>query len=279
MGGFKVTDKALFSVHNLKKHFPVYSGVFRKQSSWIKALDGISFSIQTGEVLGLVGESGSGKSTAARAAIRLIEPTEGEIFFCGENFLQASSQQLQKMRKEIQMVFQDPYSSLNPRKTIMESLGEALRYHKITKNEDERIQVILKTLDLVGLPEDSLYRYPHEFSGGQQQRLCIGRAIALRPKLIICDEAVSALDVSVQAQILNLLKDLKEELQLSYLFISHDLSVVRYICDRILVMKEGIIVESAESKELFNNPQHSYTKELMSASPIEHPRDRSKIKI
>ncbi|MFT4551584.1 MAG: ABC-type oligopeptide transport system ATPase subunit [Chlamydiales bacterium] len=264
----------LLKVRNLKKHFPILAGIFRQEVSKVKAVDGIDFSIMPGEVLGLVGESGSGKSTAARTAMRLIEPTEGEITFCGEDFCAAKPKRLKELRKDLQMIFQDPYSSLNPRKTVAETIGEGLYYHGKVKSVHERNDLVVKTLEQVGLTAEALNRYPHEFSGGQQQRICIGRAVALKPRLIVCDEAVSALDVSIQAQILNLLLDLKNKFNLSYLFISHDLSVVRYICDRIAVMKEGLIVESSPTDDIFSNPQSDYTKELLNSIPIEHPRQR-----
>ena len=222
-------------------------------------------------MLGLVGESGSGKSTAARAAIRLIEPTEGEIFFDGYDLRALTSKQLKNIRKEIQIVFQDPLSSLNPRQTIRETIGEGLIYHGFIKTEGEKTDRVAHVLEQVGLSPDIMGLYPHQFSGGQQQRISIGRAIAMNPKLIICDEVVSALDVSIQAQILNLLMDLKEKLQLSYLFISHDLAVVRYISDEVLVMLQGKVVESNTAESLFQNPQHSYTQKLLSAIPRSNP--------
>lgn len=264
----------LLEVRNLKKYFPVYAGLLRHVVDHIKAVDGIDLCIKTGEVLGLVGESGSGKSTAARAAIRLIEPTAGEINYRGEDFLSFDKGRLMEVRREIQIVFQDPYSSLNPRKTIRQSIGEALVYHKLVSSQGELNDRVAETLRKVGLSPDAMERYPHQFSGGQQQRICIGRAIAMNPKLVVCDEAVSALDVSVQAQILNLLMELKESLSLSYLFISHDLSVVRHICDEVAVMHFGKIVEQGSVEKIFKDPQIDYTKKLLSAIPISHPRKR-----
>lgn len=263
----------LLAVKGLKKHFPQFSGVFRHQTGAIKAVDGVDFDIMPGEILGMVGESGCGKSTTGRAAIRLIEPTAGEIQFDGQDLLSLSARKLKKLRTEIQMIFQDPYASLNPRKTIADSIGEALLYHRKASRRELR-SVIADTLEKVGLSPDAMNRYPHQFSGGQQQRVCIGRAIALEPKLIICDEAVSALDVSVQAQILNLLQELKATMNLSYLFISHDLSVVRHICDRVVVLYFGKVVEVGTRDQIFNNPQHRYTKQLLSAIPCTHPSQR-----
>lgn len=256
----------LLEVKNLKKYFPILSGFFRKQVGVIKAVDGINFTIESGQVLGIVGESGSGKSTAARTTIRLLEPTSGESLFEGRSLFSLNRDETKKMRKQIQMIFQDPYASLNPRKNIRENMGEPLLYHKIVLNHEELSLYLEKILQQVGLSPDVMNRYPHEFSGGQQQRICIGRAIALRPKLLICDEAVSALDVSIQAQILNLLLELKERFHLSYLFISHDLSVVRHISDRIAVFKAGKIVENRPTDELFEDPIHPYTKDLLKAS-------------
>jgi peptide/nickel transport system ATP-binding protein/oligopeptide transport system ATP-binding protein len=262
---------ALLEVKGLKKYFPILAGIFRRQVGWVKAVDGVDFQIQEGKVLGIVGESGCGKSTTARAAIRLIEPTAGEVTFMGQDLLALSKKELKSIRKQIQIVFQDPYSSLNPRKNIVENIGEALIYHGIAKTLEERDDRVVEVLKSVGLSSDALWRYPHEFSGGQQQRICIGRAIALRPKLVVCDEAVSALDVSVQAQILNLLSELKDQFNLSYMFISHDLSIVRHISDDVIVLYRGKEVESAPVEELFENPKHPYTQELLAAIPKSHP--------
>ncbi len=267
-------EESILEVRNLKKYFPIYAGIFRHKVGDIKAVDGIDFKIMPGQVLGVVGESGSGKSTAARAAIRLTEPTAGEIYFQGKAFHNAAIETLREARRNMQMVFQDPYASLNPRKTVAESIGEGLLYHGIVKNRKERDDAVVEVLKQVGLSASALQCYPHEFSGGQQQRICIGRAIAIKPKLVICDESVSALDVSIQAQILNLLIELKEELGLSYLFISHDLSVVRHICDTVIVMYQGKIVEEGDVEAIFRNPQEAYTKELLASIPVEHPKNR-----
>jgi ABC-type oligopeptide transport system ATPase subunit len=264
--------EVLLEVKNLKKYFPVTAGILRRHIADVKAVDGIDFTIHHGEVLGMVGESGCGKSTAGRAAIRLIEPTDGEITFLGKNLRAMNYEELLQVRRNAQMVFQDPYSSLNPRITVGESIGEALVYHGILKNRNEQREHVAEIMRKIGMSPDVMDRYPHQFSGGQQQRICIGRAIAPNPKFIICDEAVSSLDVSIQAQILNLLVELKDTLGLSYLFISHDLSIVRHICDWVVVMYYGKIVESAPVEQLFNNPQHPYTKALLSAIPRREPR-------
>ena len=262
----------LLQIKGLKKYFPITSGILRKQIGSIKAVDGVDFSLKSGEVLGLVGETGSGKSTTGRAAIRLIEPTAGEIYFMGKNFLNLKDKELIEMRKHVQMVFQDPFSSLNPRKTVAENIGEALFYHKMVDTRSQQIEKVGEILKKIGLPPESMHRYPHQFSGGQQQRICIGRAIALDPRLIVLDEALSALDVSVQAQVLNLLVELKETMGLSYLFISHDLSIIKHICDTVVVMYLGKVMESAPAAELFNNPKHPYTQALLSSTPKSHPK-------
>ncbi len=266
----------ILKVNNLKKYFPIYAGFLRRVVDYVRAVDDVSFSINKGEALGIVGESGSGKSTTARAAIRLLEPTAGEIYFQGNDLLNISNKDLLKARRMIQIVFQDPYSSLNPRKTVGQAIGEALFYHHIVGSEDEMRDYIVDIMEKVGLSAGAMDRYPHQFSGGQQQRICIGRAIALKPRLLICDEAVSALDVSVQAQILNLLIELQKAFDLSYLFISHDLSVVRHICDRVAVMHRGKVIEQGVSDQIFLDPQKEYTKKLLQAIPISHPRKREK---
>lgn len=267
-------NKPLLEVRDLKKYFPIYSGFLRKEIGAIKAVDGIDFTVYPGHVLAMVGESGSGKSTAGRAAIRLIEPTSGTVTFEGEDLLSFGPEKMKEVRRQIQIVFQDPYASLNPRRSVGESIGEGILYHGLAATKEEMIDQVGSTLRQVGLDPDAMSRFPHQFSGGQQQRICIGRAIALKPKLIICDEAVSALDVSVQAQILNLLMDLKESLNLSYLFISHDLSIVRHIADDVVVMHKGKLVESGPIEEIFHHPQVDYTKKLLSSVPIDHPRER-----
>ncbi len=257
----------ILQVIELKKYFPITTGVFRHHTGDIKAVDGISFEILPGEILGLVGESGCGKSTTGRAIIRLIKPTAGEVLFCGEDLLALSAKKLREIRPQIQIIFQNPYASLNPRQSIMEAIGEPLFHHRFVQTKQEMREQVAEVMKRVGLSPDLMQRYPHQFSGGQQQRICIGRAIAMKPRLIICDEALASLDVSIQAQILNLLIELKETLGLSYLFISHDLSIVRYLCDRVLVMHFGKIVERNSTVELFANPQHAYTKKLLAAIP------------
>jgi ABC-type oligopeptide transport system ATPase subunit len=260
-------ERPVIEVHHLKKYFPVTSGIFRRHVSEIKAVDDISFEIFPGEILGLVGESGCGKSTTGRAIIRLIEPTSGNVYFLGQDLLAMDPFQLQAMRPKVQMVFQNPYASLNPRHPVGDSIGEALFYHKIVVNKKEAREYVAHIMKQVGLSPDLMERYPHEFSGGQQQRVCIGRAIAMNPRLIICDEALASLDISVQAQILNLLVELKERLGFSYLFISHDLSTVQYLCNRVLVMYYGKVVESGTIEEVFSHPQHPYTRTLLAAIP------------
>lgn len=265
--------KNLLEVKNLKKYFPVYRGIFKKQVSEVKAVDGVSFSVGEGEIVGLVGESGSGKTSIGHMVMRLTEPTHGEICFQGQDLLTLPKKKLRELRPQLQMVFQDPLASLNPRKTVFDNIAEAMLYHKVVSKKEAALEV-KKILEKVGLNEDALYKYPHQFSGGQQQRISIGRALALKPKLIICDEAVSALDLSVRAQILNLLADLKQSEKLSYLFISHDLSVVSHLCDRILVLYKGRIVESAPKDLLFSRPKHPYTQMLLASIPKAHPRDQ-----
>lgn len=261
----------LVELRNLKKYFPVRSGVFSRVSAWVKAVDEVSFTIQPRETFGLVGESGCGKTTVGRTLLRLIEPTGGEVFFQGRDLCQFSAAQVRQARQQMQMIFQDPYSSLNPRMTVGAIIGEALKVHGLAQGEalDRQVGALLER---VGLTATYRSRYPHEFSGGQRQRIGIARALALEPQFIVCDEPVSALDVSIQAQILNLLQDLQNDLGLSYLFISHDLNVVEYIADRVAVMYLGKLVEVAPVDELFRNPQHPYTLALMSANPVPDPK-------
>ncbi len=266
-----MSEKPLLEVRQLKKYFPVVSGLLRKVTGHVRALDGVSFDLAPGEVLGVVGETGCGKSTLGRAVLRLVEPTAGEVVFSGRNVLDFDRKDLVKFRREAQIIFQDPLASLNPRKTVRECIGEALLYHGLVKNQAEESERVAEVLQQVGLPADVMFRYPHQFSGGQQQRICIGRAIALNPRLLVCDEALSALDVSVQAQILELLQELKQRLSLSYIFISHDLSAVRYLCDRVMVLYLGQMMEFASVKEVFNHPRHPYTQALLSAIPRDHP--------
>lgn len=264
----------LLKIRGLRKYFPVTSGFLRREIAQVKAVDGVDLTIYPGEVVAVVGESGCGKSTAGRAVIRLIEPTAGEIFYEGKDLLAISKENLKPFRKDFQMIFQDPYASLNPRKTVGETLIEPLLFHGLADDADAAYDQAALAMRQVGLSEDALAKYPHQFSGGQQQRICIGRAIVLKPKLIVCDEAVSALDVSVQAQILNLLMELKEVLGLSYLFISHDLSVVRHIADRVIVLYLGQVMEAAPTAQLFENPKHPYTLALLSAIPPGSPHVR-----
>lgn len=264
----------LLSVKNLKKHFPIRKGIFSTVQGHVKAVDDVSFDIYPGETLGLVGESGCGKTTAGRTILRLLDPTGGTINFNGKDITNLPQNKLRPLRKEMQIIFQDPYSSLNPRMTVRSMLAEALLFHNIV-GKDEVTKEIDKLLDVVGLQKSHADRYPHEFSGGQRQRIGIARALSVKPKLIVCDEAVSALDVSIQAQIINLLKDLQKEYGLTYLFIAHDLSVIEYISNRVAVMYLGKVVEIADSDILYNCPKHPYTKALMSAVPIADPDKKS----
>ena len=256
----------LITVENLKKYYPIKGGIIPHVTGHVKAVDGVSFHIYEGETLGLVGESGSGKSTIARLLVGLEKPDAGSILYNGQPMEMLSKGERQKLRTQVQMVFQDSYSSLNPKKRVYDILAEPMLYHHIVTKESLQ-QEIVRLLDMVGLPQNVLERYPHEFSGGQRQRIGIAKAISLKPKLLICDEPVSALDVSVQAQILNLLKQLQKELHLTCLFIGHGLGAVHYVSDRVAVMYEGKIVEVAPTKQIFENPSHSYTKLLCDAVP------------
>ncbi|MBC8378511.1 MAG: dipeptide ABC transporter ATP-binding protein [Planctomycetes bacterium] len=267
------TLKNLVEVKDLKTHFPIRSGVFSKTVGHVKAVDGVSFKIRPGQTLGLVGESGCGKTTVGRTMIRLIPPTEGTFAFDGEDVFSLPQGQMKELRRNIQMMFQDPYGSLNPRMTVGSIVGEALGVHGVARGK-ERQERVADLLEKVGLSPAQLNRYPHEFSGGQRQRIGIARALALDPKLIICDEPVSALDVSIQSQIINLLQDLQEQFNLTYLFIAHDLAVVEHISDFVAVMYLGRIVEYADRERLYANPLHPYTQALLSAIPEPDPSRR-----
>ena len=263
-------DRVLLEVKNLVKHYPVKAGVFQKTVGSIRSVDGVSFSINKGQTFGLVGESGCGKTTIGRTLIRLVEPTSGEALLNGKDIFSLNKKELKALRPKMQMIFQDPYSSLNPRMTVGEIIGEAVREHNIV--EKNRVKdYILQIMEECGLRRYYIDRYPHEFSGGQRQRICIARALALRPELVIADEPVSALDVSIQAQVINLMKDLQTKNGLTYLFISHDLSVVEYLADIVGVMYLGSLVEFATREQIFANPKHPYTEALLSAVPIPDP--------
>jgi oligopeptide transport system ATP-binding protein len=257
----------LLSVRSLKKYFPIRKGLFSKLVGTVKAVDGVSFDIAPQETLGLVGESGCGKTTVGRTLLRLIPPTGGAVFFEGDNLFEMDKSTMRQTRRDLQIIFQDPYSSLNPRMTVGSIIGDALEFHGLAKG-DEKFEMAKDLLERVGLQRAYVNRYPHEFSGGQRQRIGIARAIALKPKLIVCDEAVSALDVSVQAQVINLLEDLQEEYKLSYIFIAHDLAVVRHISDRVAVMYLGRIVELTDRNALYSTPLHPYTQALLSGMPL-----------
>lgn len=262
--------EAILRVENLKKYFPIHGGIFQKKVGYVKAVDGISFDVKKGETIALVGESGCGKSTTGRSIIRLLEPTEGNIFFEGIDLTKLSNEEMRKRRRDLQIVFQDPFASLNPRQTIQKILEEPLIVHNYG-DKSARTDKVFKLLETVGLHKNQAKRYPHQFSGGQRQRIGIARALALNPKLIVADEPVSALDVSIQSQVINLLEDLQEQFNLTYIFISHDLSVVRHISDRVGVMYLGALVELSEKDELYNNPLHPYTQALLSAVPEPDP--------
>jgi oligopeptide transport system ATP-binding protein len=273
-------DAPLVRVENLKKHFPITRGIlFQRQVGAVRAVDGVSFAIHRGETLGLVGESGCGKTTAGRTLLQLYRPTAGSVFFDGVDLSALNREALRRIRQRVQMIFQDPFASLNPRMTVSRIIGEPLRIHKLAQGQQqiERVQELLR---LVRLNPRFVNRYPHEFSGGQRQRIGIARALASNPEFIVCDEPISALDVSIQAQIVNLLEELQDKLGLTYLFIAHDLSMVRHICDRVAVMYLGKIVELAKKEELYGHPAHPYTEALLSAVPVPDPaveRQRKRI--
>lgn len=269
-----ITEKnqLILELKDVTKHFPIKGGIFGKVQSYVKAVDGVSLQIHKGRTMGLVGESGCGKSTLGRTILRLIEPTSGDIIYNGQNIPKLSTDDMRKLRRKMQIIFQDPYASLNPRMTVATAIMEPMAIHNLGSSKDERFEMASQLMDKVGLDRKFLNRYPHEFSGGQRQRICIARALAVQPEFIICDESVSALDVSIQAQILNLLLDLQKEMNLTYIFISHDLAVVKFIADDVAVMYNGKIVEKANALEIYENPQHDYTKKLLSAIPKGIPK-------
>ncbi|MBL8344920.1 MAG: dipeptide ABC transporter ATP-binding protein [Rubrivivax sp.] len=270
----------LLKVENLVKHFPVRGGLLQREIGRVHAVDGVSFDIAAGETLGVVGESGCGKSTTGRCILRLIEPTSGEVTFEGKSVTKAGKDDLRAFARDMQIIFQDPYASLNPRMTVGAIIGEALTIHKLAPTKEAYDARIVQLLETVGLAADHMRRYPHEFSGGQRQRIGIARALAVSPKLVVCDEAVSALDVSIQAQVINLLEDLQSQFKLTYIFIAHDLSVVEHISDRVAVMYLGRIVEIAPANALYSNPRHPYTEALLSAVPIPDPKvKRSRVRL
>ncbi|AYV69329.1 MULTISPECIES: ABC transporter ATP-binding protein [Niallia] len=275
---FKEQMQPLVEIQNLKKYYPIKKGILSKTVGHVKAVDGLDFSIYSGETISLVGESGCGKSTTGRAIVKLDPPTDGKVLFEGRDMAAIQNKELRKIRTDMQIIFQDPYSSLNPRKRIGDLLAEPLIAHRLASKE-EASKKVDRMLEIVGLTKFHKSRYPHEFSGGQRQRVGIARALMLNPKLIVCDEPVSALDVSIQAQVLNLLKDLQKEFNLTYLFIAHGLGAVKYISDRIAVMYLGKIVEIGKTEEIFRNPKHPYTQVLLSAYPIPNPHLRNRERI
>ncbi|MEL7647777.1 MAG: dipeptide ABC transporter ATP-binding protein [Sedimentibacter sp.] len=266
-----MASEYLVTVNNLKKYFPIKTGIIKRATGNVKAVDGVSFKIKKGSVLGIVGESGCGKSTLGRTMLRLLNPTEGEVEYDGQNIYNLNKNEINRMRTKMQIIFQDPYSSLNPRLPVYEIVGEAMLQHNIVKSKKEMKESAIEVIKKCGLFPEQAERYPHQFSGGQRQRICIARALAVNPEFIVCDEAVSALDVSIQSQIINLLKDAQEDFGLTYLFISHDLSVVKFISDEVAVMYLGQIVEKGSKNQIFTNPLHPYTEALLSAAPTFDP--------
>lgn len=267
--------KPLLEVKNIKKWFPTKKSPFSREKVYIKAVDGVSFTLNAGETLGVVGESGCGKSTMGRTVLRLLEPTEGQVIFDGKDYTALKDKELRESRRNLQIIFQDPYASLDPRMTIGDIIAEPLDI-QLKLSEKERMDRVLQTMDRVGLNTRYVNRYPHEFSGGQRQRIGIARAVVLNPKIMVCDEPVSALDVSIQAQVINLLKDLQGEMGMAYIFISHDLSVIKHISDRVAVMYLGHVVEISDKKELYEHPMHPYTVALLSAIPVPDRKHRRK---
>ena len=263
--------EALLSVESLEKHFPLQQNIFGKVKSWVTAVNDVSFKVPKGSTLGLVGESGCGKTTLGRTILRLVEPTSGKVFYSNQNILDLNFKQMRGLRKKMQIIFQDPYASLNPRMTVGSAIMEPMEIHHLGENKKDRLDRVIHLVEKVGLESHMINRYPHEFSGGQRQRVCIARALAVEPEFIVCDESVSALDVSIQAQILNLLLDLQEDLDLTYIFISHDLSVVKFMSDEVLVMYKGKVVEKNSSENIYSNPQHPYTKTLLDSIPVDDP--------
>jgi oligopeptide/dipeptide ABC transporter ATP-binding protein len=269
-------NQNILQVIGLKKYFPIRRGFFQRVTGWVKAVDGVDFEIEEGKTLGLVGESGCGKSTIARIILKLLALDEGKIIYKGKNVHDLSEKEMKPFRKEIQIVFQDPFGSLNPRMTVGQSIEEGLRTLGVPRGQERRAR-LEKLLEMVGMSPDTTDRYPHEFSGGQRQRIGIARALSVDPSLIICDEPISALDVSIQAQIINLLKDLQDQLNLSYLFISHDLNVVGYLCNKVAVMYKGLIMEYSPTEEIFEHPFHPYTQSLLSAIPEPEPSEKREV--
>lgn len=278
MSGEKNNDRTLIEVKDLKMHFPIRAGVFSKTVGHVRAVDGISFTLQRGKTLGIVGESGCGKTTTGRLILRLLNRTAGEVHFDGNDVFALSKKEMKELRTKMQIIFQDPYSSLNPRLPVREIVGEAMMQHKLVQNKREMNERVVDIIGKCGLFPEQANRYPHQFSGGQRQRICIARSLALNPDFLVCDEPVSALDVSIQSQIINLLKDLQDEMGLTYLFISHDLSVVRFISDLVGVMYLGQIVEYGTKEQIFDNPLHPYTQILLNAAPVFDPKERTKKK-